>query len=306
MRFYFGDRAGIPNSGRPEIIAGMRELRVLVALAAFAASAAAVAQLKTLKPGWNLFSPQQDIQLGQEAKAEVDKTKPIVHDSRIDGYIAGLGKHLAASPRAGSFPFTFQVINDKSVNAFALPGGPVFINTATIVAAQNEAQLAGVIAHEMSHVALRHGTHEASKGRAVELIAGLAGATTGQSMLGSLARVGINLGANSVLLHYSRDAESQADYNGAEILADSGYDPVETARFFQLLQTKSSEGRIAQFLSDHPTPGNRVKAVEEEVSYMPKRTYKTDSPEFHRIQALVKALPAPPAPAPAPAAKPGE
>ncbi|HSU58784.1 MAG TPA: M48 family metallopeptidase [Bryobacteraceae bacterium] len=282
----------------------MREFRVFIALTVFAASAAAVAQLKTLKPGWNLFSPQQDVQLGQEAKAEVDKTKPIVHDSRIDAYIAGLGKHLAASPRAGSFPFTFQVINDKSINAFALPGGPVFINTATITAAQNEAQLAGVLAHEMSHVALRHGTHEASKSRAVELIAGLAGATAGQSMLGSLARAGINLGANSVLLHYSRDAESQADYNGAEIMAETGYDPVEMARFFQLLETKGSEGRIAQFLSDHPTPGNRVKAVQEEVSYMPKRDYKTDSPEFHRIQALVRALP--PAPTAPQATKPGE
>ncbi len=277
----------------------MRAFRVFLILAVFAVYAFAVAELKTLKPGWNLFTPQQDVQLGQEAKVEVDKTKPIVHDPRIDAYIAELGKRLAASPRAGNFPFTFQVINDKDINAFALPGGPVFINSATIIAAQNEAQLAGVIAHEMSHVALRHGTHEASKGRAVELIAGLAGATTGQSMLGSLARAGITLGANSMLLHYSREAESQADYNGAEIMADAGYNPVEMARFFQLLEGKSSEGRIAQFLSDHPTPGNRVQAVEEEVSYMPKRDYKTDSPEFHRIQALVKALPPPPQTQPA-------
>ncbi len=277
----------------------MRAFRVFLVLAVFAVYAFAVAELKTLKPGWNLFTPQQDVQLGQEAKAEVDKTKPIVHDARIDAYITELGKRLAASPRAGNFPFTFQVINDKNINAFALPGGPVFINSATIIAARNEAQLAGVIAHEMSHVALRHGTHEASKGRAVELIAGLAGATTGQSMLGSLARAGITLGANSMLLHYSREAESQADYNGAEIMADAGYNPVEMARFFQLLESKSSEGRIAQFLSDHPTPGNRVQAVEEEVSYMPKRDYRTDSPEFHRIQALVKALPPPPQTQPA-------
>lgn len=284
----------------------MRTLRLFSALIILAAAAAAVGQLKTLKPGWNLFTPQQDVQLGQEAKAQVDKTKPIVHDARIDNYIAGLGKKLAASPHAGTFPFSFQVISDSSINAFALPGGPVFINTATITAAQNEAQLAGVMAHEMSHVALRHGTHEASKGKAVELIAGLAGATTGQSMLGALARAGITLGANSVLLHYSRDAESQADYNGAEIMSDAGYDPVQMARFFQLLETKSSEGRLAQFLSDHPTPGNRVKAVQEEVQYMPHREYKTDSPEFHHIQALVKALPPPPPSQQQPAASPGK
>ena len=164
------------------------------------------------------------------------------------------------------------------------------MNTATFVAAQNEAQLAGVLAHEMSHVALRHGTHEASKGQAIQLIAGLAGSATGGGMLGTLARAGIGLGANSALLHYSREAESQADYNGALVMADAGYDPVQMANFFRLLETSGSEGRVAQFLSDHPTPGNRVQAVQQEIQSMPPRNYRTDSPQFQSIRALLQGI----------------
>jgi beta-barrel assembly-enhancing protease len=181
----------------------------------------------------------------------------------------------------------------------------VFIHTAAIAAAQNEAQLAGVMAHEMSHVALRHGTHEASKGQAVQLLAGLAGAAGGSGMLGKLAQAGIGLGANSVLLHYSREAEAQADYNGAQVMADAGYDPHEMANFFQLLETQGSEGRLAQFLSDHPTPGNRVQAVDQEVKLMPSKQYQTDSPDFQKTRALVRKIPPPPKPAaqPTPAPK---
>jgi len=250
----------------------------------------AFGQLKTLRPGFDMFTPQQDVQLGKEAAAQVEKTQPIVKNAQVDAYINELGHHLAQSPHAGSFPFSFHVIYDKNINAFALPGGPVFINTATILAADNEAQLAGVMAHEMSHIALRHGTHEASKGNVVNLLAGLAGAATGNGLMGALAREGISLGANSVLLHYSRDAESQADYNGAQIMAEAGYDPVQMAEFFRKLETKGSDGRVAQFLSDHPSPGNRVKAVEEEVQLMPARSYTANTGQFQPIRQMVSNL----------------
>lgn len=265
------------------------------------ATLAAAQKLREYHPGFNLFSTDQDIQLGKEAKAEVEKTKPIVHDPRLDAYINGLGRQLNQSSKTGKFPFSFEVVNDRSINAFALPGGPVFIHTATITAAQNEAQLAGVLAHEMSHVALRHGTHEASKAQALQIFAGVAGSVAGSGMLGSLAKAGIGLGANSVLLHYSRSAEAEADYNGAQVMHDVGYDPHEMANFFQGLETKGSEGTMAQFLSDHPTPGNRVKAVDQEVKLLPPKQYVSDSPDFHRAKAIVAKLPAPPAPPPQPA-----
>lgn len=265
-------------------------MRIKVATAALALAVAGFGQLKTLRPGFNLFTPQQDVQLGNEAKAQVEKTMPVVHNREVDSYLQGLGAKLAQSPKAGNFPFSFEVIKDKNINAFALPGGPVFVNTATFLAADNEAQLAGVLAHEMSHVALRHGTHEVTKSKALEVGAALAGGLTGSGIMGSLARVGINLGANSMLLHYSRDAESQADYNGAQIMADAGYDPVQMARFFQKLETQGSEGRLAQFLSDHPTPGNRVQAVQAEVRDMPPKQYQTDSPQFQRIKGTVSSM----------------
>ena len=249
------------------------------------------AQLRTLKPtGFNVFSPQQDVQLGQEAKAQVEKTQPVWHDQRLDGYLANLGKKLAASPKAGQFPFSFEVVKDKNINAFALPGGPVFVNTATFAAASNEAQLAGVLAHEMSHVALRHGTNQASKGQIVQLLAGLAGKAAGSGgLLSTLTQAGIGLGANSLLLRYSREAESQADYNGAQIMADAGYDPVQMAEFFQKLETRGSEGALAQFLSDHPTPGNRVKSVQDEVRQMPAKQYTNNSAEFQQAQEIARA-----------------
>ena len=140
------------------------------------------AQLKTLKPGFNLFSVQQDIQTGNEAKKQVESQMPVVHDARLTAYLTELGRRLQASPRAGNWPYQFQAINDKNINAFALPGGPILINTATILAADNEAQLAGVMAHEMSHVVLRHGTHEASKQRFIQIPAILASAAAGNSM----------------------------------------------------------------------------------------------------------------------------
>src|SRR4051812_45605377 len=183
-----------------------RDIRAAVIV--FLTGGVLLAQLKELKPGWNVFKPQQDIQLGKEAKQQVEQQQPVVHDARITNYLEGLGQRLARSPHAGDWPFSFQAINDKNINAFALPGGPMFVNTATIVAADNEAQLAGVMAHEMSHVVLRHGTHQATKAQALQLPAAIAGAVLGGGMMGQLGRLGIGLGANSLLLHYSRDAEA--------------------------------------------------------------------------------------------------
>jgi beta-barrel assembly-enhancing protease len=254
-----------------------------------------LAQIKDLKPGWNLFSPQQDVQLGHEAAAQVEKTQPVLHDQKINGYLTVIGQKLAKSPHSGNWPFSFTAINDKNINAFALPGGPMFINTATISAADNEAQLAGVMAHEMSHVVLRHGTHEISKQQALRLPLILGSSVMGNGILGSLGRLGINLGANSVILHFSREAEAQADYNGALIMSDVGYNPIEMARFFEKLQSKGSEGAIAQFLSDHPTPGNRVKAVETEIQYLPQRDYRDDiTGQLPSVKAEVQRLPPPP------------
>jgi Zn-dependent protease with chaperone function len=256
------------------------------------------AQPKELKPGFNLFSPQQDIQMGQEASAQVEKTMPVVRNEELNGYLTRLGSRLGRSKHAGTFPFRFSTINDKSINAFALPGGPIYVHTGLLAAVDNESQLAGVLAHEMSHVALRHGSNQASKANLIQLPAALAGTMLGndKTLWGSLAQLGITLGAESVLLKYSRNAERDADLNGTRIMNDAGYNPLEMARFFEKLEAQGGkeDGLLANWLSDHPSPGNRVKAVEEEIRYLPQNTYSESEPSrLPKVKSIVAGLPAP-------------
>lgn len=263
-----------------------------------ALSAGAGAALKELKPGWNLFTPQQDIQLGREASEQIVKEKQLVHNPRLTKYVTRIGRILMRSPHAGNWPYEFHVVNDRNINAFSLPGGLVYVNTGAIDACENEAQLAGVLAHEMSHVKLRHGTYQITKAAPVQLAAALAGALFGRSMLGQLAREGIGLTAGSLLLKFSRSAESEADYNGVEIMADAGYNPLEMAHFFEKLESKARNGglggRLAEFLSDHPNPGNRVEAITEEVREVPHKRYVTSlAGNFTAMKNLALHIPPP-------------
>jgi len=274
---------------------GRKSFLVIVALtAALTATAAGFTDLKDLKPGFNLFSTQQDIELGRQASAEVARQQPIVRNSEVNNYITNLVRRLARSPYAGTeFPFSVQAISDKNVNAFALPGGPLFVNTGLITLADNEAQLVGVLAHEMSHVRLRHGTSQASKANLFQIPLMLAGGLAGDGLLGQLTQIGIGVGAGSVLLKMSRTAETQADYNGALIMAEAGYNPIQMAQLFEKLEAQGGQERTAQFLSDHPNPGNRIKAVQEEILQMPRRSYTTDTRQFARIKDVVAHLPPP-------------
>ena len=261
------------------------------------------AELKQLRPGFNLFTPSQDIQIGREAVPQIERQMPVVRNPELNRYLSVLLGKLEQSryarslgpdgSRAAMFPFQIHAVYGKSINAFSLPGGPIFVNTAAIAAAENEAQLAGVIAHEMSHIVLRHPTNQASKRNLVALPALLASALTGSSLIGQLAQVGIMFTANSALLKFSRTDEAEADYNGAQILADAGYDPRELARFFEHLEAKSGQqGSLVQFLSDHPNPGNRAQAINEEMRELPDRKYATDETrQFSRIHELVRRLP---------------
>jgi Zn-dependent protease with chaperone function len=274
-------------------------------LIALAAAGACFAELRQLRPGFNLFSRQQDVQIGKEAAAEMSRQLPVVRNPEIDRYLNVLLGKLEQSryarslesdgSRATMFPFQIRAVANKAINAFSLPGGPIFVNTGAIAAAENEAQLAGVIAHEMSHIVLRHPTNQASKRNLVALPALLAGALAGNSLLGQLAQIGIGFTANSALLKFSRTDEAEADYNGAQIMADAGYDPRELARFFQNLEAKSGRGDVlVQFLSDHPNPGNRAAATDEEVRQMPRRTYATDETgQFAHIRDLARRVPTP-------------
>jgi beta-barrel assembly-enhancing protease len=272
--------------------------RSTYALALTALCLSLAAQVKEIKPGFNLFSKEQDIQIGKEGAAEVEKTMQVINNDDLKGYISRIGDRLAKSQRAGGFPYKFSVVNDKSINAFALPGGPMYIHTGLIAAADNESQLAGVMAHEMSHVALRHGTNQASKANLWQLPAMIASGMLGEgSMIASLGQLGIGLGVQSVLLKYSRDAEKQADLNGAQMMNEVGYNPTEMAKFFQKLEAEGQRdnSKLANFLSDHPTPGNRVAYVNDQNKLLPKVQFsELDPGGLTRAKSVIAGLPAPP------------
>ena len=244
------------------------------------------------QPGFNLFSKEQDVQLGDEAAAQVRKEKMVINDPVLTAYVNKVGKRLAETQEAkgSGFPFTFEVVADPTINAFALPGGHMFIHTGLLKAVDNEAQLAGVMGHEMSHVILRHGTSEATKAKMIELPAALAEQMAGKdSMMGKLAQMGIGLGANSVLLKFSRSAESQADLIGSHLMAESGYNPVEMAHFFTKLSSPAGAlpGSVTEFLSDHPNPPNREKAIAREAKLLPTKNYGYETGEFKQMKSIV-------------------
>jgi beta-barrel assembly-enhancing protease len=238
-------------------------------------------------PGTTAITRDQQIQLGRQAAAEVYKQMPVLPDSSpLTQYVRSVGRKLVAQiPQEYSWPYEFHVIPEKEINAFALPGGPMFVNAGAIVAADNEAQLAGVMAHEMSHVYMQHSAKQATKQSWIGLIGGLAGAITGSGALGTLARAGIQIGAGAISLKYSRNDESQADAVGAIIMYRAGYDPRALAQFFEKLESEGSGG--PQFLSDHPNPGNRSAAIDKEISEWPQKNYQNNSQGF--VQAKQEA-----------------
>jgi len=249
-----------------------------------------------LKPGFNLFTKQQDIQLGQEAAAEIRKKVVIVKDPVLNAYVNAVGKRLAASREAkdSGFTFSFEVVADPTINAFALPGGPMFINTGLLRFVDNEAQLAGVMGHEMSHVILRHGTNQASKADLIQIPLALAGQlTNSDTLMGQLSQLGIGLGAESVLLKFSRTDESQADLMGSHIMAEAGYDPDQLAKFFDKIKSVDTADAIG-FLSDHPNPGNRSRAIKLEALRLPAQDYGYQTGQFKNMKKALAAIHEPP------------
>jgi Zn-dependent protease with chaperone function len=276
---------------------GLRHPVMLVALVALILTPLAWAQRTPLKPGWNMFSPQQDVEMGQQVSGDAERQVAMLNDARVDNYLNNLGRTLAAHAPGERYPYQYKCVNDRAINAFALPGGFIYINRGVIEAADNEAQLAGVMAHETSHVALRHGTNQASKAYVAQVPLAILGGMLGNnnSMKAMLAQLGADFATNSLLLKYSRTAESQADEMGTQILYDSGYDPRAMAQFFQKIQAEDKSGRPVEFFSNHPNPDNRLERVDQEIGLLggSPRGGKTDSREFQDIKRYVLSLPAP-------------
>jgi hypothetical protein len=244
-------------------------------------------------PGNPHMSREQQEQLGLKAAAEVYQQMPVLPDSSPETkYIQALGTRLYTTiPPEHSWPFQFHVVAQKEINAFALPGGPMFVNLGTITASDNEAELAGVMAHEMSHVYMQHSAKQQEKASVLDTLAGIAGAVaeTRGGAMGALAESGIEVGAGTLMLKYSRGDEAQADAVGAIILWKAGYNPVALAEFFEKLAAQGGTG--PQFLSDHPNPGNRRAAIEREIAEWPVKQYRQDSPEFAAVRKQAASVP---------------
>ncbi|HEX8847606.1 MAG TPA: M48 family metallopeptidase [Pyrinomonadaceae bacterium] len=235
------------------------------------------------KPGFNLFTPEQDIELGKQSAQQVVQQVPLLRSERIVNYVRQVGAKLAAKAPGYNYPYQFNVIATKEINAFALPGGYIFINAGAVAAARNEGELAGVMAHEIAHVALRHPTNQVSKAYVAKTGLRVLGKLGGEDIGGILEQVG-GAGANLLFLKFGRTAETEADLEGARIMAAAGYDPQDMAKFFQLLQSKSGQ-KTPEFLSDHPDPGNRVAAINKELPSLgtsPNPIHNTD--EFEQVK----------------------
>jgi beta-barrel assembly-enhancing protease len=242
----------------------------------------------------NKFKPEDDVKLGRQAAQEVEKQMPIMRDREATDYVATVGQRLVAAIPAefqhSEFSYYFKIVNARDINAFALPGGPMYLNRGMIEAARNEGEMAGVMAHELSHVALRHGTAQATKAQKYGLFANLLG--IGGAVLGGPIGTAAQIGAQGVgvyFLKFSREYETEADVLGAQIMARANYDPLDLANMFRTIERVSGGGG-GGFFSDHPSPKNRYARINQEAQYLRVTNPIKSTREFERIQARFRGL----------------
>jgi Zn-dependent protease with chaperone function len=250
----------------------------------------------------NRYTPEQDVKLGREAAAEILRQYPVIKDEKIASYLTELGDRLvAAAPdelKQPVYQYSFTPVNLKEINAFALPGGPMFVHRGMFDAAATEGEVVGVMAHELAHVLLRHGTANASKAQNPWLQLGQVAGALGGAMVGGQAGAAIaqgsQFGLGTLLLRYGRDFEKQADILGAQIMAKAGYDPRALARMFETIERESQAsgggGGTPQWMSSHPNPGNRSQYITREAEMLTIGT-PADMSQFTTIKPTFAALP---------------
>ena len=258
----------------------------LVAISVMPFSAIAQTQIKLHS---NKYSVQDDVKLGREAARQAEAQFPLLQDNEVQNYVSRVGERLAANIpsqfRHPEFDYYFKVVNARDINAFALPGGPMYVNRGMIEAARTEGEMAGVMAHEISHVALRHGTAQATKGQKYGLLAGIAGVAGtifGGPAVGQLAQAPFAV----YFLKFSREYENEADTLGAQIMASAGYDPRDLANMFQTIERQG--GGQGGFLSSHPSAKDRYARINREAQLLRVNAGTRDPREFNRIQSRLR------------------
>jgi len=250
-------------------------LKLVLAVAIFPLIASAQTPIKL---HGNKFKPEDDVKLGREAAAEAEQKMQLLRDPELGAYVERVGERLVAAIPAefqhSEFQYSFKVVNANDINAFALPGGPMYVNSGMIKAAKTEGEMAGVMAHEISHVALRHGTAQVTKAQKYSMLSSVLG--MGGSILGGPLGTAAQLGSQGMgvyLLKFSREYETEADLLGARIMAQAGYDPRDLANMFQTIESQGGGG--GGFLSDHPSAKDRYAKINQEAGYLKVNTAAT-------------------------------
>jgi beta-barrel assembly-enhancing protease len=260
-------------------------LTTLAMLAASMMPLASTAQTP-IKDHKNSYPPSEDVKLGRQAANEVEQKMPLLNDREVDAYIARLGdrivSQLPSKYQFSEFRYSYRVVNVRDLNAFALPGGFTYVNRGLIEAAKNEGELIGVMAHEIAHVALRHGTLQYAKAKKVgtwATIAAIGGTVLGGSGVGQAIYGSFGV----YFMKFSREYEKEADLLGAQTMARAGYDPRDLANMFRTLEQQGGKSG-PEFMSDHPNPGNHYEYINREAELIGVRASENDNREFLRIR----------------------
>jgi hypothetical protein len=246
------------------------------------------------KPGFNFFTVEQDIEIGRRSAAEAERQLPLLNDPSVGSYLSRIVQELAPGAPGASYPYELKAVNASEINAFSLPGGFMYLSRGLFEAARNEAELAGVLAHEMAHVALRHGTHQASKAYLDQAGIGLLGGLLGENGANAMQVVNAigGVGLNAAFLKFSRDDEYEADEVGAEIMARAGYDPAAMANFFEVLRLQQGRnpGALERWFSGHPPSARREARIRLQArSLAPVEFLEVGG--FERMRADLQSLP---------------
>src|SRR5579871_6807572 len=243
--------------------------------------------------GVNFYSIEKEIAIGKQLAQEVERQAKIIDDPIIAEYVNRVGQNLVRNSDA-KVPFTIKVLDTEEVNAFALPGGFFFVNSGLLLKADNEAELAGVMAHEIAHVALRHGTKQATRGEIAQIGMIAASIAVPYGLAGYGALQGANLLIPMTFLKFSRGMEKQADFFGLQYLYKTGYDPTSFVDFFEKIETmeKKKPGTVAKVFSTHPMTDDRITAAQEEIQKIlpAKPEYVVNTSEFNDVKARLAML----------------
>jgi predicted Zn-dependent protease len=241
--------------------------------------------------GVNFYSLEREIGLGKQLAQEVERQAKIIDDPVIAEYVSRVGQNLVRNSDA-KVPFTIKVLDSEEVNAFALPGGFFFVNSGLVLKAESESELAGVMAHEIAHVAARHGTKQATRGDLANI------ATIPLIFMGGWAGYAIRQGAGLAIplgfLQFSQSFEREADYLGLQYLYKAGYDPNSFVDFFEKIQSleKRKPGSLSKVFSTHPMTDNRIKAAQDEIQKIlaPKPEYVVNTSEFNDVKSRLSMM----------------